>query len=316
MSLFKSYFKILKENRKSLFIYIGIFMLFLFIAKIEDSNNKDILSIEKDISILDNLNNEQSKRLIKYLEKTTNVDLVDNFDENKIKDQIFFDKIAFFLIIDKDKLRYYAKENNASSFIIKEKIESYLNGLDNYKDFLSLDKIEEIIYDDIEYSYANQKGKEVKEISLSSMYKVIAYSFMALIFNAVYLGLKNFIDKNMMDRIVVSGLREKDFFIKIFAASLFFILILWIGINITIGAFFKVLFTKNWMLYALNQFIFIFPIIALGEIISLLVRNDQAVNAAFQLFALGTSFTSGAFIPQEMISSKILKFASFFRHTG
>lgn len=70
------------------------------------------------------------------------------------------------------------------------------------------------------------------------------------------------------------------------------------------------------MLYALNQFIFIFPIIALGEIISLLVRNDQAVNAAFQLFALGTSFTSGAFIPQEMISSKILKFASFFRHTG
>lgn len=53
------------------------------------------------------------------------------------------------------------------------------------------------------------------------MYKVIAYSFMALIFNAVYLGLKNFIDKNMMDRIVVSGLREKDFFIKIFAASLF-----------------------------------------------------------------------------------------------
>lgn len=37
------------------------------------------------------------------------------------------------------------------------------------------------------------------------------------------------------------------------------------------------------MLYALNQFIFIFPIIALGEIISLLVRNDQAVNAAFQL---------------------------------
>lgn len=223
MSLFKSYFKILKENRKSLFIYIGIFMLFLFIAKIEDSNNKDILSIEKDISILDNLNNEQSKRLIKYLEKTTNVDLVDNFDENKIKDQIFFDKIAFFLIIDKDKLRYYAKENNASSFIIKEKIESYLNGLDNYKDFLSLDKIEEIIYDDIEYSYANQKGKEVKEISLSSMYKVIAYSFMALIFNAVYLGLKNFIDKNMMDRIVVSGLREKIFLLKYLLLLFFYI---------------------------------------------------------------------------------------------
>lgn len=96
MSLFKSYFKILKENRKSLFIYIGIFMLFLFIAKIEDSNNKDILSIEKDISILDNLNNEQSKRLIKYLEKTTNVDLVDNFDENKIKDQIFLIKLPSF----------------------------------------------------------------------------------------------------------------------------------------------------------------------------------------------------------------------------
>lgn len=69
MSLFKSYFKILKENRKSLFIYIGIFMLFLFIAKIEDSNNKDILSIEKDISILDNLNNEQSKKINKVFRK-------------------------------------------------------------------------------------------------------------------------------------------------------------------------------------------------------------------------------------------------------
>lgn len=70
------------------------------------------------------------------------------------------------------------------------------------------------------------------------MYKVIAYSFMALIFNAVYLGLKNFIDKNMMDRIVVSGLREKIFLLK-YLLLLFFILILWIGINITIGAFLK-----------------------------------------------------------------------------
>lgn len=75
-----------------------------------------------------------------------------------------------------------------------------------------------------------------------------------------------------------------------------------------------------WPLYVSSQrpaviieFLYLYPGCAFYSAIrfSIPVKSRGAMSAAANVFALGTSFLSGVFVPQELLGSNVLTIASF-----
>ena len=58
------------------------------------------------------------------------------------------------------------------------------------------------------------------------------------------------------------------------------------------------MFTTNGLLLLLNSFIFTLAALSISYLIGNLVKSRGAMSAAANVFALGTSFLSGVFVPQ------------------
>lgn len=68
----------------------------------------------------------------------------------------------------------------------------------------------------------------------------------------------------------------------------------------------------NTVLYILNTFVFTISILSISFLIGNFAKNREAINAIANVFALGTCFLSGVFVPQMLLGESVLKIASFF----
>lgn len=311
MNIIKPYLKIMKQNFPNLLIYISIFALFLVLNQLAIGGGEDILSAHDRVGIVDFTDGKESKGLIEFLKEKNDVYLVD-YDEIKIKDEIISGYRDFYLIIREDGMEYFHKKDQINSYLVKSEIETYLNTMDNFSKYLDKSEIEEVILENVDYEFALKKSKDTKEQFLENMYRMVPYSIMGLIFNVIFIGTKNFVKEDMINRIETSGISKKDFYLKLFVSALLVLFVIWILVNLVIGVSFEALATRKWALYSINLLVFMLPIIAIGEFICLMVKRDAAIQGVIQLITLGTSFISGVFVPQSMLSDNILRAASFF----
>jgi len=67
----------------------------------------------------------------------------------------------------------------------------------------------------------------------------------------------------------------------------------------------------NGLLLCINGLVFTIAALSISYLVGLLIKNRNAQSAIANVLALGFSFTSGVFIPQELLSDKALAIASF-----
>lgn len=61
----------------------------------------------------------------------------------------------------------------------------------------------------------------------------------------------------------------------------------------------------------LNGLVFTIAVLSISYLVGLLTKNRNAQSAIANVVSLGFSFLSGAFVPQELLSDKVLTIASF-----
>lgn len=74
---------------------------------------------------------------------------------------------------------------------------------------------------------------------------------------------------------------------------------------------YKNFFNMNTAYFVINSFIFAFCCASISYLIGNLAKHDGHASAACNVVALGLSFISGAFVPQELLGEYVLKIASF-----
>jgi ABC-2 type transport system permease protein len=67
----------------------------------------------------------------------------------------------------------------------------------------------------------------------------------------------------------------------------------------------------NGLLVCINALAFTIAALSISYLVGLLIKNRNAQSAAANVLSLGLCFTSGVFVPQELLSEKALTIASF-----
>lgn len=323
MTVFKTFFKIVKKHKGLILLYTVMLVSFgginLSSKDMSDtftSSKPDILVINRDEEV------GVTKNLVNYLENNANIINIEN-NENKINDALFYRDVNYIIYIDKG---YREKVLNNENPVINIKstndynaslasilLEEYLNiqntynkVTDNEEELISL--INNTLENKVNTEVLSKVDKSTQN-RIARYFNFASYSILATIIFIISLVNTSFKDINVNKRIVVSSMDYRRHNSLLLKSSLVYVLFIWILFSvlalILLG---KPLLSLKGLLYILNTLIFSVGALAFGLLISSFI-NKNSVGGVVNVVALGSAFLCGAFIPTEFLGSSVLKLA-------
>ncbi len=307
MKTFKNYFKIIYANKFSLIIYIALFLILL---NINNASNEESLNINYNISVIDNANNEESKKLINFLESKYTV-TKEKLTDDEAKDKLFSGMVAYVLFIkDNNNLSYIAKEDSIVPSAINLSINEYLNTsrtLEKYNIANSNEETVNLLSENIDFKILNSSQRDNTDF----YYNYLAYVIILFSLSTIYLGYNAFLRNGVENRIRVSKTRFNKFIISIYMSSLLFMFLICIGFAI-IELLKNGTNIKQFFLYTINLLFFSMSMVALAYLISSKSKDSHNNGALNNIISLSLCFITGIFVPQEFLPEYLLKFSSLF----
>jgi len=140
----------------------------------------------------------------------------------------------------------------------------------------------------------------------------LAYTLLFIIIvglSAIFLA---FNDEDIKRRNLCSPLSVRTIGLQCFKASGVFALASWFVVvaSSLVFGFSEITGTATWF-YMLNALVFTVCVAGLALLVGTLAKNGEMVNAIANVVALGSSFLSGVFVPQELLGDNVLRLASF-----
>lgn len=323
MTVFKTFFKIVRKHKGLILLYTVMLISFgginLSSRDMSDtftSSKPDILIINKDEEV------GVTKNLINYLENNANIINIEN-NENKINDALFYRDVNYIIYIDKG---YREKVLNNENPVINIKstndynaslasilLEEYLNiqntynkVTDNEEELISL--INNTLENKVNTEVLSKVDKSTQN-RIARYFNFASYSILATIIFIISLVNTSFKDININKRITVSSMDYRRHNSLLLKSSLVYVLFIWILFSvlalILLG---KSLLSLKGLLYILNILIFSVNALTFGLLISSFI-NKNSVGGVVNVVALGSAFLCGAFIPTEFLGSSVLKLA-------
>lgn len=323
MTIFKTYWKIVKKNIGIIILYTVMLLVFGTMNLKANKNSFEFISSKPDIIIVNNSSGIITDNLISYLKTNANVKNIT--DENDIDDAVFFRDANYVIYIPKEfenkiengkEFNIDIKTNNSyDSYIASELLNKYLDVFSKYMNLYN-DKILAIQQLD---NTLNKKASVVIEnkTSLNSktslFYNFSSYSIMAIVIYIICLVLSSFNDEKISKRTSVSGMNYKTFNNYLYISSFTFTFIIFIVYLILSFLILKSsILNINGILYSLNMFIFFIVSFTMAILISNLVKSKGAISGVVNVISLGSAFLCGAFIPVKYMPSFALKIAHIF----
>ena len=323
MTIFKTYWKIVKKNIGIIILYTVMLLVFGTMNLKANKNSFEFISSKPDIIIVNNSSGIITDNLISYLK--TNANVKNNTDENDIDDAVFFRDANYVIYIPKDfetklesgkEVNIDIKTNNSyDSYIASELLNKYLDVFSKYMNLYN-DKILAIQKLD---NTLNKKASVVIESKTnlnsktSLFYNFSSYSIMAIVIYIICLVLSSFNDEKISKRTNVSGMNYKTFNNYLYISSFTFTFIIFIVYLILSFLILKSsILNINGILYGLNMFIFFIVSFTMAILISNLVKSKGAISGVVNVISLGSAFLCGAFIPVKYMPSFALKIAHIF----
>ena len=323
MTIFKTYWKIVKKNIGIIILYTVMLLVFGTMNLKANKNSFEFISSKPDIIIVNNSSGIITDNLISYLKTNANVKNITN--ENDIDDAVFFRDANYVIYIPKEfenkiengkEFNIDIKTNNSyDSYIASELLNRYLDVFSKYMNLYN-DKILAIQKLD---NTLNKKASVVIEnkTSLNSktslFYNFSSYSIMAIVIYIICLVLSSFNDEKISKRTNVSGMNYKTFNNYLYISSFTFTFIIFIVYLILSFLILKSsILNINGILYSLNMFIFFIVSFTMAILISNLVKSKGAISGVVNVISLGSAFLCGAFIPVKYMPSFALKIAHIF----
>ena len=323
MTIFKTYWKIVKKNIGIIILYTVMLLVFGTMNLKANKNSFEFISSKPDIIIVNNSSGIITDNLISYLKTNANVKNIT--DENDIDDAVFFRDANYVIYIPKDfetklesgkEANIDIKTNNSyDSYIASELLNRYLDVFSKYMNLYN-DKILAIQKLD---NTLNKKASVVIESKTnlnsktSLFYNFSSYSIMAIVIYIICLVLSSFNDEKISKRTSVSGMNYKTFNNYLYISSFSFTFIIFIVYLILSFLILKSsILNINGILYGLNMFIFFIVSFTMAILISNLVKSKGAISGVVNVISLGSAFLCGAFIPVKYMPSFALKIAHIF----
>ena len=323
MTIFKTYWKIVKKNIGIIILYTVMLLVFGTMNLKANKNSFEFISSKPDIIIVNNSSGIITDTLISYLKTNANVKNIT--DENDIDDAVFFRDANYVIYIPKEfenkiengkEFNIDIKTNNSyDSYIASELLNKYLDVFSKYMNLyndkiLAIQKLDNTLNKKASVVIENKTNLNSKT---SLFYNFSSYSIMAIVIYIICLVLSSFNDEKISKRTSVSGMNYKTFNNYLYISSFTFTFIIFIVYLILSFLILKSsILNINGILYSLNMFIFFIVSFTMAILISNLVKSKGAISGVVNVISLGSAFLCGAFIPVKYMPSFALKIAHIF----
>lgn len=323
MTIFKTYWKIVKKNIGIIILYTVMLLVFGTMNLKANKNSFEFISSKPDIIVVNNSSGIITDNLISYLKTNANVKNIT--DENDIDDAVFFRDANYVIYIPKEfenkiengkEFNIDIKTNNSyDSYIASELLNKYLDVFSKYMNLyndkiLAIQKLDNTLNKKVDVVIESKTSLNSKT---SLFYNFSSYSIMAIVIYIICLVLSSFNDEKISKRTSVSGMNYKTFNNYLYMSSFTFTFIIFIVYLILSFLILKnSILNINGILYSLNMFIFFIVSFTMAILISNLVKSKGAISGVVNVISLGSAFLCGAFIPVKYMPSFALKIAHIF----
>lgn len=327
MTVYKTYFKLLKKLLPSLIAFLIITALFTILNASSNKTKETYIPVKPTIAIVNKDGDSKViKSFIKYLSARTKLSEFDK-EPLDVADSIFFAEYSEVVYIDKGFSKSF--EDNAiqkininnngdyGSTMINIWIENYLNkanifmnaGLNSDETIAALDKTFKSRADiKIESTFDSDKVT-----SLNIYYNILNYTFVANTIYFIAMIMIKFNEEKRLKRQIASGTPYSKIVRRLYLCNVGFTIALWavfIALSIVLMGSMAYSSLALWMM--LNSFVFIISCMSLAFLITSFVTDDNAIAMAQNLIGLGTSFLCGAFVPAQFLPKWVLSISRIF----
>ena len=332
MTVYKAFFKIILKNLSQIIIYVVIFISLAVTLANVNSQSIETSFTETKVNIAFINNNTDSiliEGLKNYLSKNANIVNIPD-EPKKLQDALFFREVEYIVRVPKgftegllnDEMLQIEKitiPDSSSAIYIDSIINKYLNTAKNY-----ISNIENISEEQL-LSYIDKDLEQKTKVKLynsidetnnnekrASYFNFMAYALLAILILGVCSVMLVFNDTDIKKRNLCSPMKLESMNFQIILGSLSFAMFTWIAMIFT--SFFlygSYMFTTKGILFLLNSFVFTLAALSISYLLGNVIKSRNAMSAVANVFAMGTSFISGVFVPQALLGETVLNIASF-----
>lgn len=334
MQVFKNYFKILKKHKTVILLYTIIFAVMAYatgtMGYSSSKENTSFTQTKTDAVFINNDGDtEVTDSFKEYLENYCNfVDM--DYDVDNLKDNLFYGTLDLVIIVPdgfSDKVTAgedaEVEKMDGASFTTVNYVEIAINNyLSTAKNIFTLDTdqsvsdklamVSDSVTSDLEIETTSSQEEE-------NVYEYFGYyiNFFVYIFSAVFTTIIGMVmisyqKKDIRRRNLIAPISMKKMQGQLFAATLVFTYVFAFAMTVL-----GVLITgiplndTHTILFIGNSLVFTLCMTGLAFMISQFTLTAGAISVITQIISLGMSFISGAFVPQELLSSSVLNVAKF-----
>lgn len=326
MTVFKTFWKIVKKYKGTIITYVMMLIIFGGINMSANSTGTEFVDTKPDVLIINE--DEEigiTKNLVDYIKQNSNIAKIKK-NEEAINDALFYRDVSYIIYIPENYRQDILNgknpeleikstgdyESNLAEMMVTRYIKTqniYVANNENQNE----NDIIEAINNNLSKKSEIQMTSKVdtsKTTKMALYYNFASYSMMAVSIFIICLVLSSFHEKTVNKRTIISSINYKKHNRLLLFSSFIFSIIVWILFvilaTILLG---EIVWTPRGLVYIINLFIFTFCSLTIALLISSLVNNKNAVNGIVNIVALGSAFLCGAFVPAEWLPDGVLKVA-------
>ncbi|MCR5149076.1 MAG: ABC transporter permease [Eubacterium sp.] len=318
MTVFKTFFKVLKNYKISIIVYLSISIgVTAMLAGMSGSSDNKYSTTSHGLVVIDNDNSEISGELVAFLDEMNDIKEGDYTDE-QVALLMYYTKISNYLVIPKgfgdafkagntDTATMIESTKDAGSrmgYLVEAEIESYLNLFANYmKGGYSVSEAAELAQTALmDHSSVEMTGDDKETVSsIFLVFQCIPYGLLTLLFSAVLPVILRFNTEIINKRTNISATSNTKIQLSL-AAAVSVVTLFIFGILTCIGTVMsKESFTNRWFLVLLDLAVFSLTVVMMIVALSNFRIKVDFAPGLTNIIGLSFCFLGGIFVPLEFL---------------
>lgn len=331
MPVFKAYLKVIRRKLPAMAIYFGVFMaMVVLLTSLYPKNPAgDFTAVRPRIAVInEDAGADLAEGLGRYLADTAQIVTLPQ-TPSALQDAMFFREIEYVVRIPAGfsaallqgspdaTVEKASVPDSTSAVYIDRLVERYLAAASRHalvRPQPAADQIDARVRADL----ANQStvrlvtGKPAGPSMVTYFFNFLSYALMAIVFLGVSAIMLTFNRQELLRRNSSSPVTLTQMNGQLLFGHVLFGIIVWAALSLvstTVGRLASE--GRQMALMSLNAFIFMTACLALSYLVSLFVRSANVQQALVNVLALGSSFVSGVFVPQELLGGTVTAIARF-----
>ena len=332
MQVFKNYFKVLRNYKFSVIIYLVIFAtMTLFFGLSAKSDTKKTFEDVNLVMVFVNNDGESelADGLYDYLDsKYTFVEMKHDLDT--LKDALFFNQITHVIIVPKGFSEAFRKGENVNieemtvqnsnyadfgDIVINNylsTVRTYIDLYPNYDTKKILELTNESLKSDVSISLSQDVADTGTYTFMSIYHNFFVYILLAIFTTIICTVMSSYQKLDMKRRNISSPITLKSMQIQLFIANIVFALaatIILMAIGYLVNGNYTI--TLNYIMFWINSLVFALCATSIAFLVSQFTMPKEATIAVSNIISLGLAFISGSLVPQFLLSDSVLTLAKF-----